>query len=86
VINPYHKNKNASPLYCPRCNSSAVDRDNRICKSCKGRLVFPNDNCLIDYLDNRGDDWYMFYIGLYNRPAWHHSSFFRKRPIPMGGR
>lgn len=80
LTNPYFKPANVSSEWCPRCNRPLVSKLNRCCMGCGGRLVWPDDECLIKHLDSLGDDWYMFYRGVSSVPSWHHSSYFRPMP------
>jgi hypothetical protein len=68
---------------CPRCPKGIVNKGLRRCNSCGGWVVFKGDTGLMDKLDSDGNDWYCWSNEMcHGGWGWHHSSYFRPRPMP----
>jgi hypothetical protein len=75
-----YTNLNRTDKVCPRCHQKTVDKFNRRCKSCSGRLHWAGDDC------RRSDEefswWYMWI-----KPAgggiegWYDKSYFKDAVI-----
>jgi ribosomal protein L37E len=71
---------------CPRCGKPSVDRDNRRCAACGGRLLFPgdtgNDVFGQPIMNGQGAaDWFMWHRSIFGFTGWYHRSYFDNKPI-----
>jgi predicted amidophosphoribosyltransferase len=73
MINNQFKQKNASPLFCPRCDMPKVEKDKRWCSNCKGRLFFQGDDCR--YAVERKDGYYIWLKNIMGIEGWHYMDF-----------
>ena len=58
---------------CPRCNTPTVERDNRWCKNCKGRLFFQGDDCL--HAVERKDGYYIWLTSINKLTGWFYMNY-----------
>jgi hypothetical protein len=73
MLNPYHKNKNASSLYCPRCNTPTVEKEKRHCSNCKGSLYFQGDDCR--HAVERKDGYYIWLKSIFGVEGWFYMNY-----------
>jgi hypothetical protein len=60
--------------YCPRCSNKTIDRFNRICTSCKGRVLFQGDDG--NLLNANMDYWYIWLRPVMGIEGYYAKSYF----------
>lgn len=60
---------------CPRCNVKAVNKENRCCMACKGKLIWYGDDA--NDFNETMTWWYMWYKPPFGPEAYYDKSFFR---------
>ena len=66
--------------FCPRCSKKTIDRDNRICTHCKGRVIFSPED------DGNGFEreftWvYVWFKNVFGLQGWYDKSYFQQENI-----
>lgn len=67
---------NLSDEYCPRCNKRTVNKANRRCDECKGRLFWAGDEAGIKDAIDKKDGFYVWHRSVYNLEGWFELSYF----------
>lgn len=66
---------NLSPLYCPRCNKKSINKLNRRCEECKGRVIWTNCDDAKYFIENHFG-WYGWHKSIFNLTGWYEMSYW----------